>query len=624
MSDGTAGLQRASDASPHGDAQTQSQSKLDTSCDALLNTVRSTCDPFKETFSSKGSALHHVSEAVSALASLQSAPSQLLNTGIARIPLLDKMPGMPAAVISAAHLGTPHAHDHPPSDGFPLPSIGATIGSGCLSVLIGGMPAARVMDMGIAPTCGGLTPYFDIETGSSNTFVGGMRAARMGVDMTRHCNPMGHAGKSGEEAEDAAKPGEEAASEAAEVSSRAGWMGRAGKAWKIGNAAVGPASGAAAAASDAKHDQALAAAMIAAQTAADAAMMLLGGLMGKDPGIEPSMGMLLDGDPNVLIGGFPMPDSQMMWHGVKHGIGKKVTPKMPKWAQKLACEFRGEPISAVTGEVRNDFTDYTTDEVVPFKWGRHYSSGCNDNDGVFGYGFRHAWQHELRLLRTRAIYVDPRGTEFEFRRREDGSYGGNCQGYVLEQHSGRRFVVRHDGEGTADFERADETDPTPRCVTHANHGSRSMVYWHADGRMRGIAQSDSSGQVRRMIAFEYDARGRIVEVARTEVDGQTIVIARYAYDARGCLCAHRDALGAASAFEYDARRRMVRLTDANGYAFSYDYDSEGRCVESTGQDGRWHVTFQYQPGRTMVTEGDGGQWMVLYSDVGTITQVIDP
>ncbi|WP_080412401.1 RHS repeat-associated core domain-containing protein [Burkholderia ubonensis] len=622
MSDSENRLVRASDPPPRD--ETRSESKVDTSCDALLDTIKSTCDPFKETFSSKGSSLHHISEAVNALCALQGAPSQLLNTGIAQIPLLDKMPGMPAATIGAAHLGTPHAHDHPPSDGFPLPSMGGTIGAGCLSVLIGGIPAARVMDIGIAPTCGGLTPLFNVETGSSNTFIGGMRAARMGIDMTRHCNPMGHAGKSGEEAERAAEKGEEAAGEAAEVSSGAGWLGRAGKAWKVGNVAVGPASGVAGAAADVKHGEELAAAMMAAQTAADAAMMALSNLMGKDPGIEPSMGMLMDGNPTVLIGGAPVPDSQMMWHGIKHGLGKKVRPKVEKWAQKLACELWGEPVSAVTGEVKNDFTDYGTGEVIPFKWGRHYCSGWHERDGVLGYGFRHAWQHELQLLRTRAIYKDPRGTEYVFSRRADGTYGCCRQGYEIEQVDSRRFIVRHEVSGDLEFERTSTTDRPARCVGHVRDGAYSALHWNSQGRIGNITQADARGNIRRVVAFGYDRFERIVEVVLTDVDGQINRIARYGYDANGCLVSCRNALDAVSASEYDAQRRVARLTDANGYSFFYHYDGEGRCVESSGQDGMWHVRFEYQPGRTMVTEGDGGKWTVLYNDVGTITRVVDP
>ncbi|MGC3025349.1 RHS repeat-associated core domain-containing protein [Burkholderia sp. DN3021] len=622
MSETANRLTRASE--PAESHPAQSESKSDTACDSLLGTVKSTFDPFKQTFSSDGSVVHHVSEAVNSLASLQSMPSQLLNTGIAQIPLLDKMPGMPAATIGVPHLGTPHAHSHPPSNGFPLPSVGATIGSGCLSVLIGGIPAARVLDIGIAPTCGGLTPYFDIQTGSSNTFIGGMRAARMGVDITRHCNPMGHVGKSGGEAASAAEKSEEVASEAAQVTGRAKLLGRAGKAWRAGNAALGPASGVATAADDVSQGEIAAAAMMAAQTAADLAFMMLSNLMGKDPGIEPSMGTLLVGDPSVLIGGFPMPDSQMMWHGAKHGIGKKVRPKLPKWAQKLACEMFGEPVSAVTGEVENDFTDYETDDVVPFRWGRHYSSGWHDRDGVMGYGFRHTWQHELQLLRTRAVYIDPRGTEYTFPRLEDGTYGGSCQGYVLGQQNSLQFIVHHGVEGDAEFERDERSNSIARCVSHMRNGIRSRLHWHPNDRIGKITQFDRSGQIRRLIALRYDQFGRIVEVVLTNVDGRDAPISRYEYDLKGCLIGHRNALDALSACKYDVQRRMVQLANANDYSFFYRYDSEGRCVESRGQDGLWHIQLQYYPGRTIVTEADSGKWTVLYNEARTITRVVDP
>jgi RHS repeat-associated protein len=568
--------------------------------------------------------LHGISRGVNALAMLQSMPSQLLDTGLAEVPLLDKMPGMPAAVIGAAHLGTPHAHDHPPSDGIPLPSVGTTIGSGCMSVLIGGIPSARVLDIGIAPTCCGLTPLFDITTGSSNTFIGGMRAARMGIDQTRHCNPMGPVGKEEGEAGQAAKEGEEVASDAEQVTGRARVLGGAGKAWKMGNAALGPASGAATSADEATSGEGAVAAMTAAQTAADAAAMALANLMGKDPGIEPSMGMLMDGNPTVLIGGFPMPDAQMMWHGVKHGIGKKVRPKLPRLGQELACEFFGEPVSAVTGEVKNDFTDYATDEVVPFKWGRHYCSGWHECDGPLGYGFRHTWQHELQLLRTRAIYTDPRGMKYVFGKLEDGTYGGCCQGYEIEQLDTRRLIVRHAVEGDLEFERCDPTDRSARCVGHVRARARSVLHWNAAGGIGKITQADEKGNIRRVAAFGYDRRHRIVEVVLTDIDGQINRIARYEYGVDDCLAGYRNALDAVAASEYDAQRRVARLTDANGYAFFYRYDGDGRCVDSRGQDGLWHVRFQYHPGRTIVTESDGGKWTVLYNEAGTITRIIDP
>ncbi len=78
----------------------------------------------------------------------------------------------------AARLGD--MHTCPLSDG-PKPHVGGPItGPGAPTVLIGGMPAARVGDM---CTCVG--PPDTIAMGSSKVMIGGMPAARMG-DQTAH------------------------------------------------------------------------------------------------------------------------------------------------------------------------------------------------------------------------------------------------------------------------------------------------------------------------------------------------------------------------------------------------------------------------------------------------------
>lgn len=63
----------------------------------------------------------------------------------------------------------------------PVPHVGGPVtGPGCPTVLIGGMPAARVGDMA---TCVG--PPDSIVKGSATVMIGGMLAARMG-DTTAH------------------------------------------------------------------------------------------------------------------------------------------------------------------------------------------------------------------------------------------------------------------------------------------------------------------------------------------------------------------------------------------------------------------------------------------------------
>lgn len=81
--------------------------------------------------------------------------------------------GAPAARISDMHV-CPMVSGTVPHVGGPILPAGAT------TVLIGGMPAARVGDMA---TCSG--PPDTIVAGSSTVLIGGMPAARMG-DSTAH------------------------------------------------------------------------------------------------------------------------------------------------------------------------------------------------------------------------------------------------------------------------------------------------------------------------------------------------------------------------------------------------------------------------------------------------------
>jgi uncharacterized Zn-binding protein involved in type VI secretion len=77
----------------------------------------------------------------------------------------------------AARMGDPSVH-------------GGTVVVGLPTVLIGGMPAARVGDMHICPLVTGTVPHVGgpITMGSATVLIGGMPAARMG-DMATCTGP---------------------------------------------------------------------------------------------------------------------------------------------------------------------------------------------------------------------------------------------------------------------------------------------------------------------------------------------------------------------------------------------------------------------------------------------------
>jgi uncharacterized Zn-binding protein involved in type VI secretion len=225
-----------------------------------------------------------------------------LNVGFANLtaPLAAIWPSFPASTLTSLYVGSPHGHQHPPSyvpapptpgAVIPLPSLGNVLVGNHLKTLIGSLPAARCGDIGIAPTCVGITPFFEIKTGSSNVFIGGKRAARM-LDICRCCN---------------------SSSPMSKVDKVMAGMGVA-----VGALAIAADVSELAVADSGMVDaKALSAAMNSAQMAADAAAMAVQNMLGKDeariPGPGPTgvgpmpvYGAVTLGTPLVLIGGFPM------------------------------------------------------------------------------------------------------------------------------------------------------------------------------------------------------------------------------------------------------------------------------------------------------------------------------
>lgn len=227
-------------------------------------------------------------------------------------PLAAIAPSLPAATLLSPYVGTPHAHPlHPPSGPppvppTPLPSVGMALLGVSTRVLINYKPAARVDDIGLAPTCCGIPPaWFKIKTGSSNVFIGGNRAARIG-DICKAC-PMPPEVPSIPAGKAMAAIGK-AAGAAANVMAKV--MPAAG----VAVSALGMAADVAESAVEDNDAMAtakgMAAASAAAQMAMDAAKMAAEKLMWMDKPVVPptgSIGAIIDpSHPTVLIGGFPM------------------------------------------------------------------------------------------------------------------------------------------------------------------------------------------------------------------------------------------------------------------------------------------------------------------------------
>jgi len=267
--------------------------------DALFNVVNDAAAPFQKAPPAHEGTLQAVSRNVNAVLGVATVGFGLRDTGLALITAgpAKLVPAMPAVTLGCVYMAPPHCHAHPPSlippnpVPVPLPSIGQIMIPGAVTVLIGGMPAARCGDYGLAPTCCGFMPILEVKTGSSQVFIGGARAARL-TDFAKACpGPP--------EPPDVPKPPPSLFAKA-----------------MTGLGVAGVAAGGLGAAASGSTGAAI-------QAAADAAALAMGAMYGKDPSVPPviaTLGMVLPMQMSVLIGGFPMPNSLEVVMGLIKGI----------------------------------------------------------------------------------------------------------------------------------------------------------------------------------------------------------------------------------------------------------------------------------------------------------------
>ncbi|MCL2724296.1 MAG: PAAR domain-containing protein [Polyangiaceae bacterium] len=223
-----------------------------------------------------------------------------LNRIFAKItaPIAALLPPRPAASLGSMYLGMPHAHKNAAG-----PSIGMVLVGPTPKVMINDLPAARAGDLGFAPTCGGLTPIFEVTCGSSKVFIGNYRAARMG-DLCQVC---------------------------VKASTPTAFQQGAASGAK-GAGVVADGADAVAHAEEGEWDAAIAGAL---QTVEDAKKIAVQAVMGTDPALSPSFGAIITGSPvlamttavinpilalisfasPVLIGGIPTPSSFVKFPG---------------------------------------------------------------------------------------------------------------------------------------------------------------------------------------------------------------------------------------------------------------------------------------------------------------------
>jgi RHS repeat-associated protein len=583
--------------------------------------------------------------------SVVSKPMDMLNLGAAAATnwLANALPSFPAArLYTDLVLGWPHGHPHPPTFGFPLPSLGPVLLAGSRNVLINGLPAARCGDVGFGVWCGGYYPLFEVFTGSSNVFIGGARASRQFIDFTMHCLPFFGKLKKMDVAMTALGAG---------FSAVMGAIGVAAAETDQANALA--AAEAAETESDAKAAEAQAeaagieAAMTAQQTAADIAAMALAMALGIDPGVTPftCWGNFITGSPNVLIGGLPMPG----WMVIMKGL-KKLLRRPARWLQakvppgslrsRALCLITGHPVDIASGRVFTSQTDFQLPGRIPIEFTRNYDSSAIDYEGPLGRGWMHPydvhlWEDEregMVILRTEE------GMLVGFDLIEVGERAFNpLEKRWLERLNDKVYVVRGKDGGRYKFASIKEQDSAIEVVDDQQgkleatalrlseiedrNGNRIRLFyeggrlgWMGDDagtrvnfsyitldngavRLAGVnlALDENSTRTARLVNFTYDSEGRL-----TNATDRGLVPWRYAYD----------------------KYLLIRETNRNGLSFHFAYKGEGRearCVHTWGDGGiyeRW-LDYDREAKMTVVENSLGAKTTYYFNELYLPVRIVD-
>lgn len=494
--------------------------------------------------------------------------------------------------------------------GLPNPTTGL-LGLGAANVLVGGLTAARAgIDSAVA--CHGLyginhfpIPMPLVAQGSKTVTVNGMPAGRVGdklvcgADITQGRFDVTIGGPTATvcmiiDAESILRTGLEILGMAALVGA--------------GLLAIAAGAGAVLAFG----------AILLASSAALQGLHALGDCLG------PGYGDIFEG-----LGGF-----LLLWGGSKSLSEPAETPGEPVLEtppeENAAPESRpieertrcADPVDVATGEVCITAEDFVLPGALPLRLSRMYSTG-QEGATCFGPRWRSNWG-ECIEERGEGIfyYVTGNGCRWRF----SLSGGRDAQGWYRNVTAPRlRFRPSASGFEVLNADR--------HLLSFARKASERWL-------LTRIADSNANA-----IDFDYDDQGALscVETTggyrlRVETDRAQIAkislelggnrlhdLVSYEYDAAGNLSGIVNGSGLPFRYEYDDAGCVHLWADREGTWYTYRYDERGRCIEAWGNDDTFHYRLQYDDARRKVAVSDSYENTTIYThdERDRITEILD-
>ncbi|MBN2701072.1 MAG: hypothetical protein JXR29_06450, partial [Methylothermaceae bacterium] len=516
--------------------------------DLAHSSVSQTKDSMTAQFNALGDSLKAVQNANGALQTagasfaFLTSVEQMLSSVLSAIPF----PAFPAARIADFDIGLPHAHNHPPNappaPPVPLPSTGPVIPipilSGASSVLINGMPAARCCDMGLGVWCGGYFPLYEIFLGSSSVWIESMRAARLAIDITKHClftTP------------------------------------------KPQDPPMGPVIG---------------------FTISASPNVLIGGI--PMPSLVASaLGRSMKGvfkltgkGLKAAGGGWKAAVNRFSRNGC---LGSRIVNKLGlKTEGLLARRIRkvfGEPIDVATGEYADYRTDFSYDSLLPLVLERVYS-GKNRVSGLLGTKWICSWSQRLLydLERGIVLFEDAEGQRLKFRIPGNTFYHRHhrAQHYTLSGSRREARLFDERSQQTLVFRAASHASTSARLEAIEDRNGHRIDFLYRDDRLVRITHTDGVS-----FRVETTKEGWLQALF---IDGDDAPLVRYAYDAQGQLTDVYSRFFGEFHLTYTPEGWLASWADSGATKAMLTYDSQGRVIATRTNEGSLYDDhFEYFP-----------------------------
>ena len=179
------------------------------------------------------------------------------------------------------------------------------------------------------------------------------------------------------------------------------------------------------------------------------------------------------------------------------------------------------------------------------------------------------------------------------------------------------LVTHTDRHGVAFNYQYDEETPVGRCLSTSGANGLFAAAITYDPENRLTRSTDSCGQI---TTAEYDAQNRLLR--RTSGPTETT---SYQYDSDGRTIAVTDPLGRRTAYDYDARGNLVALTRPDGVILRWEYDERSNPIAFTDAAGQlWRQEFDNC--RRLLSQASplGATRRYRYNERGDLTDYIDP